>query len=386
MGIKRWLAWSARLLTHLGMPYTGKTYRRGLFGKPELEGLERRILPSTVTWINPSGGSWDVGSNWSTGQAPGAGDVAVINTTSAATIAIQASDAISVQGLTTGSNDTLSITGGLLLVTSGNSTLSGGLSMTGGSLAASGSGVNLSVNGSTTLSGANLSATGGATLTLPQVTGSTASGDTFQAEGVGSVLTVAAPSNLAQQGPWSVNADSGGTVNLSGLTSLNGTSGITISDTNGSTINLLGQSSNSNTSNSTSVAGELTSLQGINMMLDGIGGSGVTIARLAGTAPNNGSFGITARANPMTGNLGSDPYLSLSTPTTTVVAGAPFSITVSRPQFGRHLGHRLYRRGSTAIRAYRKPPSRHQPWLTTHLHGCGRWQGQWQLHLHRPHS
>lgn len=44
-----------------------------------LESLEDRTVPSTVTWINPSGGDWDTPTNWSTGQVPGAGDDAVIN-------------------------------------------------------------------------------------------------------------------------------------------------------------------------------------------------------------------------------------------------------------------------------------------------------------------
>lgn len=66
------------------------------------------------------------------GHAPGTGDTAIINTSTATIITIQSGD-IQIQSITTGSNDTLSIAGGSLRVTSGNSTLSGALSMSGNS-------------------------------------------------------------------------------------------------------------------------------------------------------------------------------------------------------------------------------------------------------------
>ena len=52
--------------------------RRGR--KLAVEALEGRMLLSTVTWTNLSGGNWDVGSNWSGGSVPAAGDDVVINT------------------------------------------------------------------------------------------------------------------------------------------------------------------------------------------------------------------------------------------------------------------------------------------------------------------
>src|SRR5262249_10906434 len=106
--------------------------------RPHAEALELRQLLSAIVWNNPAGGNWDNGANWQGGKRPGAGDTAVINTASAATISIQTGDNIQVQGVTTSANDTLSITGGSLTVTAGNSPLSGPLSMTGGSLSASG--------------------------------------------------------------------------------------------------------------------------------------------------------------------------------------------------------------------------------------------------------
>jgi len=237
------------------------------------------LAPATVNWSNPAGGNWDVGYNWSTGQAPGTGDIAVINTTLAATITIQSGDTIQVQGLTTGSNDTLSITGGSLTVTNGASTLSGALAMTGGSLTASGSGVNLTANGSTTISGANLDAEGGATLSLPQLTSYTSQSTTFQASGTGSRLDVSALSNLTQQGSWTVNASSGGTVNLSSLTSLTATYALNINALSGGTVNLSSLTSLTNSwglslniqdiGGSTILDSQLTSLNYVNVALDG---------------------------------------------------------------------------------------------------------------------
>jgi RHS repeat-associated protein len=213
-------------------------WKRG-FQQLLIEPLEDRVLPSMVTWINPNGGNWDVGSNWSTGSAPGAGDVAVINTTSAATITIQAGDTIQVQGVTTGSNDTLSVTGGSLTVTAGSSTLSGALTMTGGSLTASGSGVNLTANGSTNVSGASLYAQSGATLSLPQMTSYTPSSPklaTFQADGAGSVLDVSALTTVNKVGGWQIEATNGGTLNLNGLTSLASQYTVFVTDTGNSTL------------------------------------------------------------------------------------------------------------------------------------------------------
>ena len=226
---------------------------------PSLEVLEGRLLLSADTWIGPNhtGGSglWDVGSNWSLGHAPGTGDIATINTSAPATITIQSGDNIRVKSLTTGSKDTLSITGGLLTLTAGTSTLSGALSMTGGTLDAYGLGVHVTANGSTTvagdaLSGAGLYAESGATLSLPHLSSSVSNG-TFQADGRGSVLDLSGLTTLTQQVGGGINAYVGGEINLSHLTSLTGTNGISLTD--GGTI----------------LDGKLTSLNGVSASLDG---------------------------------------------------------------------------------------------------------------------
>src|SRR5207247_9069238 len=104
-----------------------------------LEPLEERTLLATINWI-AGDGNFDVGSNWSGGVVPGANDVAVIDTGSAAaTVTIQNSDNLQVQAIHTASADTLSftVTSGLLpvstdpalTVTAGRSTLGGPLAM-----------------------------------------------------------------------------------------------------------------------------------------------------------------------------------------------------------------------------------------------------------------
>ncbi len=47
--------------------------------RPRLEGLEELVLPSTVRWINPNGGDWNVAANWSPSRVPGVNDDAVID-------------------------------------------------------------------------------------------------------------------------------------------------------------------------------------------------------------------------------------------------------------------------------------------------------------------
>src|ERR1022692_4059702 len=62
-----------------------------------VEPLEDRTLP-TVTWINPAGGDWDTGTNWSTGVRPAATDDVVIS--QAVTITHASAIADSINSLT----------------------------------------------------------------------------------------------------------------------------------------------------------------------------------------------------------------------------------------------------------------------------------------------
>jgi RHS repeat-associated protein len=233
-----------------------KSYRKVLWFRPRLELLENRILLSADNWMGGSG-NWSDTSHWSLGHAPGTGDTANITTTSAATITIQNSDSIQVQNITTGSNDTLSFTGGSLTVTLGTSTLNGALSMTAGSLTANGAGVSLTADGSTSISGASLYADAGATLSLPQLTSyTTVNGSTFQADGKNSVLDLSALATVTKTSYWYyLDATNGGTLKLSSLTGLDyaGQGGVVVTDTG----------------NSTLLDSSLASLNGVDATLDG---------------------------------------------------------------------------------------------------------------------
>ena len=48
------------------------------FGWLKLESLEVRLVPATITWLNPAGGDWNTAANWVGGIAPTAADDAVI--------------------------------------------------------------------------------------------------------------------------------------------------------------------------------------------------------------------------------------------------------------------------------------------------------------------
>src|SRR5262249_483702 len=95
-----------------------------------LESLEDRTLPSTVTWMNPAGGDWDTGSNWSTGNVPGATDDAVINY-SGITITHSTGASDPVHSLT--SQAAINLSAGSLSVATA-STINNALTVSGGSL------------------------------------------------------------------------------------------------------------------------------------------------------------------------------------------------------------------------------------------------------------
>jgi YD repeat-containing protein len=315
-----------------------------------LEVLESRILLSADNWI-ASSGNWDVGSNWSLGQAPGAGDTAVINTSSAATITIQSGDNINVQNVTTGSNDTLSITGGSLTVTSGTSTLSGALSMSGGSVTATGSGVSLTADGSTTVAGASLDASGGAALSLPNLTsysGSTYSyysSTTFAATGTGSKLSLGALStvNLTTNGTtWDVNATQGGEVDLSQLAtvSVTGTDAVGAqftADGAGSQIDISSLTSLSGSkvsslkvsNNGTILDGKLTTLDDVAVSLDGTGtlatSQWASVTNFSSITVTGGSYSLSGITDFDGSSLSVSGGAVLSLPNLTSYSGSTYS-------------------------------------------------------------
>jgi hypothetical protein len=120
----------------------------------QLEPLEERAVPATITWANSSGGDWDTAANWSPAQVPGAGDDAVINT-AGITITHGVNDSDSVNSITSNAAFTLSISSGSLSVASA-STLSA-LTQSGGTLTGAGT---VTVSGLLTWSGGTMSGSG----------------------------------------------------------------------------------------------------------------------------------------------------------------------------------------------------------------------------------
>jgi hypothetical protein len=248
------------------------------------------VNSTTLSWINPDGGLWDDGSNWSGGTVPTTYDDVTISTAGPAIIVIQPGDDITVLNIITSSVDTLSITGGSLTVTDGDSTLSGPLSMTGGSLTASGAGVSLTASGVTTDSAGSLYAYAGAILSVPNLTSFVSNSSTFQADGSSSELNVSALTSATQLGPWQIDATSEGTVNLGSLTSLISTQGISVIDTGGSGL----------------LDGALTTLEGVEFTLDG------TDSQVA-TAWTTFSGSITLTGGSQTlGNVSSATFSSIN--------------------------------------------------------------------------
>lgn len=135
-----------------------RSFGRNYF-RPWLERLEGREVPATVSWVSTVSGFWDVGSNWSTGAVPQAGDDVLINVpganvtvthrqVSAAIKSLQSTEALVLSGgtLTIGSAATdvglidaaLTISGGTL-AGAGTVTVGGMLTWTGGGMSGTGS-------------------------------------------------------------------------------------------------------------------------------------------------------------------------------------------------------------------------------------------------------
>ena len=242
-------------------------------------------------------------------HVPGPNDDVVIAVSGATPTVAISSNVESVHSIT--SSDPLVISGGGLTVTA-NSTISGGLAMTGGTLTATGPGVALNVTGTTTISGANVFAENGATLNLTALTSySNAAGlTTLEATGTNSVLnlanlaTVTESSNSYQAQPQ-FEALAGGTVTLSGLTTINtgtvvleadGSASVlnvpaltTFTEANGWTYSTL-QASNSGTVND----GNLATLSNVNLTVAGPG-ENLTLGSV--TSFNSGNIAVSGGAS-----------------------------------------------------------------------------------------
>ncbi len=94
--------------------------------RPDTEGLEPRIVMSTVNWVGPNGGDWDTAANWSPAGIPTSTSAVVINPSSAETIVHGTNVADSVQSITTSSTATLNLVSGSLAFAAGNASTLGG--------------------------------------------------------------------------------------------------------------------------------------------------------------------------------------------------------------------------------------------------------------------
>ena len=150
----------------------GKPRRARSAALVALEALEPRVVLSQIMWntsASPTGGDWDVGSNWIGGAAPSSGDSAIIQgLTGAGTVLLQSNLADSVASLNTDASVTLEVTNGSLSIgASASSTLGGpvvrvdqgaALNIAAGASLSLGAGQTLTVGGMMTIgSGASVS-------------------------------------------------------------------------------------------------------------------------------------------------------------------------------------------------------------------------------------
>jgi hypothetical protein len=82
--------------------------------QPRVEQLEHRLALATVSWVGGASGNWAMGSNWSTGALPDAGDDVVIAGTVTVTHAV-GSDTVNT--ISVGSGATLQVTGNSFIST-----------------------------------------------------------------------------------------------------------------------------------------------------------------------------------------------------------------------------------------------------------------------------
>jgi hypothetical protein len=184
-------------------------------GRLHIEFLEDRTVPSTVTWVNPSGGDWGTAANWSDGSTnrlPGPNDDVVINQPGAVTITHSQNVADAVHSLTAA--DPLTLSAGSLTVST-TFTDTSAVALGGGTL-----------SGATVQAGTVLQAAAGTTSTLQGVTLAgeldiTAANASVSVAGAGLTLAggtvnVGSGDALAFSGTQTLGAAPAGTVTLSG--------------------------------------------------------------------------------------------------------------------------------------------------------------------------
>ncbi len=134
---------------------------------PLFEPLEVRLAPAVINWMNPAGGDWDTGANWSGGVVPGASDQAEINEPGAVTITHSKNTTDHVESVS--AIDPITLSGGSLTVT-GAFGDSSAVTLSGGTLSGATVPAGTSMSGNGTLTGVTLAGTvndsAGGTLTI----------------------------------------------------------------------------------------------------------------------------------------------------------------------------------------------------------------------------
>ena len=119
-----------------------RRHRRRLVHSTLIEWPERRVVLSSVSWINPNGGDWDTASNWSSDTVPTAADDVTISIAVSNPITHDAGTADAVNSVT--SDDPIVLSAGSLSIAAA-STFSDTVTLSGGTL----SGGPISTNGAT---------------------------------------------------------------------------------------------------------------------------------------------------------------------------------------------------------------------------------------------
>lgn len=101
-----------------------------------LDEIEERVVPATVTWINAAGGSWNTGTNWSTGSVPTASDDVVIPDLGTAGVTLTVTISSSVQATSVTTAENLTLNANQALTVTGNIAVNGGATIAIGGSAA----------------------------------------------------------------------------------------------------------------------------------------------------------------------------------------------------------------------------------------------------------
>ena len=174
--------------------------------RPLLEGLEDRVVLSTIHWnseVAPAGGAWSTPSNWVGGVAPTIDDDVIIDLANPGSVTVTANAAV--KSLITDADTTFTLSSGVFTITTA-ATLDGSYTQTGGELTGDGT---LSVGGLLTWTGGTMSgagvthADGGMVLGAPDGSNFVLSGRTLNNTGAATLAAGAAH--------WGLIVSSGGT-------------------------------------------------------------------------------------------------------------------------------------------------------------------------------